>query len=137
MGPEMIRLLKRLFKGVDNVQVTMGNKNSSSYVSINGVEYRGNNISISGDRVVIDGVVQDGQKLVGPISVDVIGNVEKLVTSSGDIRVEGYVGDVKSASGDIVIHGRVNGDVTTASGDVRGREIGGKVTTVSGDIIRG
>ena len=117
------------------MRVTMSK--GSGYVSINGVEYRGSNIYIDGDHVVVDGVVQDGQKLAGPIKVDVVGNVENLTTSSGDIEVEGDVGNVNSASGDIIIRGNVSGNVNSASGDIRCNGIGGKVTTVNGDIYRG
>ena len=119
------------------MQVSIGGRNNSSYVSINGVEYRGGNISISGDKVIIDGVVQDGTQLIGPIEVNVFGNIEKLVTSSGDVKVDGGIGNIMTSSGDVEISGNVSGNVQTSSGDVRCGSIGGNVNTVSGDIVGG
>lgn len=46
-------------------------------VVIDGREFSGSNISIQGNQVIVDGIAQDGE-LVGPISVQVFGNVEQL-----------------------------------------------------------
>lgn len=106
-----------------------------SSVTIDGRTFSGRSISINGDKVVIDGVEQDGT-LVGPISVVVNGNVESVETGSGKVEVSGTVGRVKTMSGDVRC-GNVSGDVGTMSGDVTCGAISGSAKTMSGDIIGG
>lgn len=109
-------------------------KMSGSSVTINGKTYTGKNIHINGDKVIIDGVVQDGVALVGPITVTVNGDVESLRTTSGDITVNGSTGSIQSTSGDVEVKGDVVGNVQTVSGDVSCKKIEGDARTVSGDI---
>jgi len=103
-----------------------------SSVTIDGRTFTGRNISISGDKVVIDGVEQGGT-LVGPISVVVNGNADSVETGSGKVEVSGSAGRVKTMSGDVKC-GAVTGDVGTMSGDVTCGPISGSVKTMSGDI---
>lgn len=101
-------------------------------IVIDGREFTGRNISIDGSgRVIVDGVQQDGS-LVGPVSVQIFGDVETLSTS-GDVTVSGSCGNAKTISGDIQA-GDVSGSVQTVSGDVTCRNVGGGVKTISGDI---
>jgi hypothetical protein len=104
-------------------------------VVIDGREFSGSNIRINGNQVIVDGVVQDGE-LVGPISVQVMGDVDRLDMGAGDVAVQGAVGQVNTGSGDVEC-GPVTGSVRTGSGDVRCGNVGGSVQTGSGDIIRG
>lgn len=102
-------------------------------VSINGQVFSGRkSISIVGDKIVIDGVEQ-GQSLVGPISVVVNGNAESVETTSGSVEVTGSAGRVKTMSGDVHC-GDVSGDVGTMSGDINCRTVSGNAKTMSGDI---
>lgn len=105
----------------------------SSRLVIDGVEFAGGNISISGDgTVMVDGVAQPN-KLVGPVSVTVHGNCDVVETTSGRVEVSGSAGAVKTMSGDVRC-GDVTGSVSTMSGDVTAASIGGPVKTMSGDV---
>jgi hypothetical protein len=122
-----LRKIMNIFRG----------KNSNATVNINGQSYSGHNVSINNGKVVIDGVVQE-QSLIGPISVVVHGNVDKVETSSGDVTVLDVVGSVETMSGDVSCTGDIGGYVATMSGDVTAAgHIGGNVETMSGDIIQG
>lgn len=106
-----------------------------SSVTIDGRTFKGRSISINGDKVVIDGVEQEGT-LVGPVSVVVNGNADSVETGSGKVEITGSAGRVKTMSGDVRC-GDVHGDVGTMSGDVTCSSITGNVKTMSGDIIGG
>lgn len=104
-------------------------------VTIDGRSFSGRSISIDGDLVIVDGVVQEGS-LVGPVSIAVVGEIERLETTSGKVEVNGSCGQVKTMSGDVRCND-VHGDVGTMSGDVTCNTIAGNVKTMSGDIIGG
>lgn len=111
-----------------------GRKNGT--IVINGTTYSGNNIQISNDKVVIDGQVMSGHSGERTLNIVVEGSVETLSTVSGDIQVNGPVGDsITSVSGDINIAGNVIGDIKSTSGDVtiHGSHEG-PIKTVSGDV---
>lgn len=110
-------------------------KTSGSSVTIDGRTFSGRTISINGDKVVIDGVEQDGT-LAGPISVVVNGDADSIETRSGNVEVSGSAGRIKTMSGDVRC-GNVSGDVGTMSGDVTCSAISGNTKTMSGDIIGG
>lgn len=86
------------------------------------------NISIQGD---VDSLHVDACS-----KLDVTGNVKKLSTTSGDIKIGGNVeGGITSVSGDVTIKGNITGNIQTVSGDVSsGETIKGNVSTISGDI---
>ena len=110
-------------------------KMSGGSVTVNGKTYKGKNLSIMVDgSVIVDGVVQEGAPLVGPINVTVNGDVGSLRTVSGDITVNGSTGSIQSTSGDVEVKGDVVGNVQTVSGDVSCKKIEGHARTVSGDI---
>ncbi len=110
------------------MNVTMKN----GRITIDGREFTGKNVRIDGDgQVIIDGVVQQGN-LVGPISVQISGDVESL-QGCGDVTVTGNCGSVKSVSGDVRC-ADVLGDLQTVSGDVNCKSVAGNVKTVSGDV---
>ena len=102
-------------------------------VIINGVVYNGNNLSIRGNKVIIDGkdVTPDSKS----IQINVDSNIHTLeVDNCEKITVTGNVGNVKTLSGDVDITGDVSGSIQTMSGDVDCGSIGGSVSTMSGDI---
>lgn len=101
-------------------------------VTIDGKAFTGRNVSIVGNKVVVDGIEQEGE-LVGPVSVTVNGNAESVESGSGRVEVAGTVGRIKTMSGDVHC-ANVTGDVGTMSGDVTCGSIGGSVKTMSGDI---
>lgn len=107
-------------------------------VTIDGVSYSGNNITISGNgEVIVDGVFQE---TVESKNITVYVNSRScgdITTSSGNIKIESgcVVGDIKTVSGDVTCHSAVDGSVNTVSGDVTTfGNINGNVKTVSGDI---
>lgn len=101
-------------------------------VTVDGRDFVGRRISIVGNKVVIDGVEQEGT-LVGPVAVTVHGDVERLETVSGDVEVGGACGPVNTVSGNVRC-GDVTGDIGTVSGDVTCSKVGGSVNSMSGDI---
>jgi len=122
-----------------NLFKTLFRSGETGTVIVNGKEYRGSSISISGDnhgQIIIDGVaVSEGVCVAGPISITVHGDVDSLSTVSGDVEVYGNCGSVASTSGSVSC-GVVQGDVTTVSGSIRCADVGGNVRSVSGSIKR-
>lgn len=117
-------------------------------VSLNGITFKGAEISINKGRIIIDGkdVTPDAKEIT--IAVD--GNIERLQvdqckkvtvngscgslsTMSGNVDCGPVNGPVKTMSGNVKC-GNVGNDVGTSSGDVDCGVIGGSVTTSSGDI---
>lgn len=137
----MKKLFKNMFssnrvtdiKGVSNsvVQVNRGGK---SHISVNGKSYVGNNVTVAGNKVYIDGKLSDDEDSK-EITIIVDGNIDKLDVDVADfIRVNGNVNSVKTISGDVEVYGDCSGNVKTMSGDVECKSIAGDVETMSGDI---
>ena len=102
-------------------------------VSINGQTYVGDNISIIGDRVVVDGKDKK-PTLAGPIDVTVEGDCNLVELQCGTVSISGNVsGVVQTGSGDIHC-GTVGGNVQNVSGDINCGNVTGSVRTGSGDI---
>jgi len=95
---------------------------------------KGLTVTSNGDKILINGeeVLHTSDKWINiHIEGDVDGDVN---TVSGNVIVNGDVGNVKSTSGDVGVSGAVCGDVKTVSGDVEAGQILGNTKTVSGDI---
>lgn len=106
-----------------------------SQVIINDKAYIGKQISITKNGIIVDGEVVhcDDKK----INIQVNGNIDSLDVSACDkISVYGEVGKIKTQSGDVRVKGPVAGDVKTMSGDVTCGNVSGKVKTMSGDITK-
>lgn len=104
-----------------------------SSVSINGVNYSGRNITISGNKVYIDGV--DNTPESKNISIVVNGDLESLKADNcNTIEVTGSVMALNTISGDVKVGGNVDGSVKTMSGDVLCGSVGGNISTMSGDV---
>lgn len=120
-------------------------------ITINKREYSGDfsSIAIMEGKIIIDGkdctpdsknieVTVNGDiknlKIGACNSLQITGNVDDLVSISGDVNVAGGCGSVKTTSGDVDVQENVTGDVQTVSGDVKAHTIHGKVKTLSGDI---
>lgn len=119
-----------------------------SRINISGIQYEGNNITVKGSKVIINGKdVTPDTKIVNitvegnveDISVDycekivINGNVKSLTTTSGDVECKDITGGIRLTSGDVEC-GNVNGDIQTVSGDVKCENVSGNVKTMSGDI---
>tara|TARA_R110000796_G_scaffold105733_2_gene216033 strand:+ start:3056 stop:3433 length:378 start_codon:yes stop_codon:yes gene_type:complete len=109
-----------------------GFKSDKALIIINDKTYTGNNISINGDNVIIDGVQREFKGKT--IKIDIIGDVNTLNSGSGDVIVHGNANKVKSGSGDVEIFGDVFENATTGSGDIQCINIHGGVKTGSGDV---
>ena len=102
-----------------------------SNITINGVSYSGNNITMRGGKVIIDGVVQD-QTVAGVVEVRVSGGTLASLDCDGSVTcndVKGNVnagGSVKSAT----IYGNAN-----AGGSIKCKDIGGNASA-GGSIKR-
>lgn len=118
-------------------------------ITVNGITYHGNNVSIVNGKVIIDGKQADTKDdkvititVTGNIesleadyckSIVVNGDVNKLRTTSGDVECGNVTGGVQTTSGDIEC-GNIGGDVNTTSGDIKCDDVHGSVKTLSGDI---
>lgn len=109
------------------------NMNGGGRVTIDGKTFSGSNISIVKDKVLVDGVVQEGS-LVGDINVTVKGDVDYLKNTNGYVKANS-VGEVVTTNGDVTAD--TIGNVTTTNGDVNAKVITGDVKTVNGDITNG
>lgn len=100
-------------------------------ININGKDFVGRNVIINNGEVVIDG--QSVGSPNPPIMVAIVGDVEVVESTSGDVSVTGDVGEVSTQSGDVNCQD-VKGGVKTMSGDVTCRGVVGRVKTMSGDV---
>lgn len=103
-----------------------------SSVTIDGKTFTGLSIRISGGKVIVDGVTQDGE-LVGDISVTVNGNCESVENSNGTVEVKGSAGSVRTSNGKVTC-GNVGGDVTSSNGTITCGAVSGSVKTYNGNI---
>jgi len=105
-------------------------------VIINGKKYSGGkSISISNDKVIIDGVDVTFDKNEKKINIKIEGNVDDLhVNTCNQINIKGDVNSAHSTSGDIEIIGNVTENVKTTSGDIECKDVGGSIDTTSGDV---
>lgn len=101
-------------------------------VNIDGKTFNGSSISISGNKVTVDGIEQSGE-LIGHVTVIVQGDAELIEMSSGSVKVEGKAGWIKTQSGSVSC-GDVTGDVETLSGNITCQTVSGSAKTMSGDI---
>lgn len=106
-------------------------KNSSSTIIINGKQYTGGSVVITGSgNIVINGKTVN--TVVGDIVMTINGDVDVIETTAGNVKAKN-VGSIKSTSGDINCE-NITGDVKTVSGNVRADSISGGVSTISGAI---
>lgn len=79
-------------------------------VTINGVTYTGNNITIRNNNVIIDGKTQYKNKYNNTVNIDIVGNVQN-VNCNGTVSVNGTViGDI-DCGGSCNIDGDVGGSI--------------------------
>ena len=109
--------------------------NSSSTVTINGVTYSGDNVSIVGGRIIVEGKEQSQQIVNHLINVQVNGDVHEVNSVSGDISINGSVGSVSSVSGDVNVRGGVTGSVSTVSGDSIDSATGGSNVIPASELL--
>ena len=119
-------------------------------IRVNGKSYYGNNVTIIGNKVIIDGVDQtpDAKEIsiqvegnIHNLSVDyaksiiISGDVVTLKSDSGDVSCRNVgIGGVNTGSGSVEVENSILGDVNTGSGSVKAGTIAGSVKTGSGNI---
>jgi len=105
-------------------------------ISINGRVYKGNNVSINGDVILIDGKPAEGLEDAKTITVRVEGDIESLsIDNCDEINVNGNVEQVSSKSGNIIVKGSVSGDILNKNGNIICGSVGGDVSNKNGSII--
>jgi hypothetical protein len=104
-------------------------------ITINGVTYTGDNVSVHNGRVTIDGKEADAAD-APRVTIEVHGDIKTFECDRCDTAsIHGDVGSVTTASGNVQC-GDVRGSVQTASGNVNCRDVGGDVRTVAGNVNR-
>ena len=102
-------------------------------IKINNKIYKGQLITISGNKVIIDG--NDVTPELTDINIIVEGNIESIKADTcNTISVTGSVGSISTMSGDVEIDGNISGSISTMSGNVDCNNVGGNISTMSGDI---
>lgn len=97
--------------------------------------FSGDNISISRNRVIINGTdITDQLPDQKHYNIVVDGPVNSINCDACDqITVHGAVGSIKTMSGDVEC-GDVDGSISTMSGDVDCGTVSGNIKTMSGDV---
>lgn len=113
-----------------SVIINKGSNNSN--VVINGVSYSGNNIVVTDNSVIVDGVVEN-LKNNQVVNIQIDGPVETLKVENGNIHVNGNVDTIDATSADVSVTGDSK-SIKTLSGDVRCQNVYGNVESLSGDI---
>lgn len=100
--------------------------NSYSTVSVNGktIRVRGNNVSISNDRIIVDGRIVEESFDVPNITVIVEGDCRSL-NACGNVEVKGNAHCI-DCLGSCHVEGNVTGNVN-ASGSVTCGDVGGDI----------
>ncbi len=110
------------------------NLNKQNTVTINGKTYAGGkSIQVMNNKVIIDGkdVTPDSKQ----IKISVEGNIDTLHVDCADtIEILGDVNSVKTSSGDIKCE-TVKRDIQTMSGDVHCTNFNGNFNSMSGSVI--
>jgi len=105
-------------------------------IILNGVEYKGDNVTTQGGRVFVDGKEAIPIKEHGKFVVNIAGDIKTLnAHSAGEINITGNVAEIESRSSRINIQGNINGNIETRSGKVSCWNISGGVKTTSGKVV--
>ena len=101
---------------------------------VNGVVYKGNNVSVRNGVVYVDGVKQTGENLGYNVTVEVKGNCGKI-TTAGAVTVTGNSEDIRT-TGSVHVGGNAGSGQTTGSVTVGG-DVSGNVQTTGRVTITG
>lgn len=110
----------------------MNIKMCNGTITIDGKTFSGKSVQINGNKVVVDGVTQEGE-LVGDISVVVNGDCETVDSSNANVTVKGSVGSIRTTNGEIIC-GPVGGEVSSNNGNISCGTVAGGVKTINGNI---
>jgi len=119
----MIESLKALFRK----QV------EPSKVTVNGVSYSGRNVTIDGDKVIVDGKVvevPEGRK----IEVTIEGDLERLHLTNGVVYAKGMIGDIAMQNGTVNAEADIKGEVSMGNGKITCHDVYADVNLDMGSI---
>ena len=106
-------------------------------ITINGKAYDGKKASIINGKLYVDGTFITNIYETQDKNITVICNgctIDKVVTTSGNITVNGNVDTASSTSGDINVSGDICHKAHTISGDIKANTLIGTADTMSGDV---
>lgn len=106
-------------------------------ITINGKTYDGKKASIINGKLYVDGTFITNIYETQDKNITVICNgctIDKVVTTSGNITVNGNVDTASSTSGDINVSGDICHKAHTISGDIKANTLIGTADTMSGDV---
>lgn len=92
-------------------------------IKINGKEIftrkSGSNIMVIGNKIKIDGKeITDFSEIQSKeIKIEIIGNIESLNTTNGDVVVTGDVENIETTNGNVIVEGNVY-KIKTLNGDI-------------------
>lgn len=107
-------------------------------ITVNGITYHGDNVTIKNNQVWVDGIRQfDGKEIDEKIiNITIDSNIENLHIDNCDkIKITGDCGSVVSKNGNIQTKGNVHGDVISKNGNIVCRDVNGNVETKNGNIV--
>ena len=128
-------MLKKLKNQIKDIFKVISKDGINIQVDIDEHSFVGDQISIIGNKVNVNGVTQDitlSTKGRRPLNISVHGNVETLYTSTGNVTAETIV-NASTHSGDIKCYGVIK-NIDTTTGDIECGAVGGNIDTISGDI---
>ncbi len=106
-------------------------------ITINGKTYDGKKASIINGKLYVDGTFITNIYETQDKDITVICNgctIDKVVTTSGNITVNGNVDTASSTSGDINVSGDICHKAHTISGDIKANTLIGTADTMSGNV---
>ena len=102
-------------------------------ISVNNITYKGSSISISNNKIVINGI--DVTPNSREITIQIDGDVETVnIDYVNKISVNGNVGKIKCTNGDVDITGTVKNSVESINGNISCGDVGGNVSTMNGSV---
>jgi len=100
-------------------QLHMGQKTCVAGIQgsiiINDADFSGQSLNVFDDKVFVDG---KEVAVSPPIQITINGNVEKVSTMSGSVKVSGDVNRVDTMSGSVHVQGNATGKLQTMSGSI-------------------
>jgi hypothetical protein len=111
------------------------NFQSKGTVIIGDSKFVGDNVSIVGGKVIIDGVEQSMDVSNQPqIDVTVYGDIKDIELGGGNLKCENVGGDVEVRGGNVTCND-IEGSVSSRGGNVTCGKVGGDVSSRGGNVI--
>jgi len=111
---------------------------TGSTVQINGQTFTGGDVSVIGNKVMIDGVdVNYSENTGSTINITVQGNCGDITSENGNITVNQNTNNVESKNGTINVKGSVAGSIENKNGNIKVQgNVQGDCTTKNGNISK-